>query len=475
MVRTFLIMAFVWSWMLSSIAISDPLIGTDLLGGMRPQEQTGPPPEQQCGSEAYWDASVGRCRRNVPLTVPPLKFLPPPPGVIVLRPSRVYGQAEACPARFMRAWKDLKGYVCYEQADSCPQGFIEESGLDGWRFCVDPKQPETIPALMAPPIAGIPFYEAMAILDRHQQELMQLPGVESVGLGAEGVQVGTSNPAVVPSQVEGLPIKIIPPLGPGKSLNHSLTTRIRPIHGGLAVGDPATVPGFGTLTTVGLSQGHPWLIFPTHLLQTCSSTSPCPPATTQFLNSCSHYGTATLVQPPQPASVTVGFAQRWDPVNGVSSSTDVAAAFLDNDLVEGNMSLHADRTLETFGGFSGTEGQPMVNQTVTWVSSVGPQHILSATVTAINQMAFISDACNGGSFTTRITQTVMQATNLSFTGGDSGSPMIDQSNRIIGMINWMTSANAFIGGGTPASVTRQVLGFDQWYGTQTSAFALKCN
>ena len=220
MMPVLMLLASLWFWVQPSSVLSDPLVGKDL-GGMQPQVQTGSPPEQQCGSEAYWDASVGRCHRYVPLAVPPPKYLPPPPGVIVLRSSRVYKQSEACPAGFVCDWQLLKGYLCYEQADACPQGFTEHKGVDGWRFCFDPEHPETIPALMAPPIAGIPYYEAMAIVDRHRQELMQFPGVEGVGLDTEGITVGTNNPtAAIPSQVEGLPIKIVPPLplGPAHDL-----------------------------------------------------------------------------------------------------------------------------------------------------------------------------------------------------------------------------------------------------------------
>jgi len=157
-----------------------------------PQQQTGPPPQQQCGPEAHWDATVGRCRRNVPLTVPPPKLLPPPPGVIVLRPGGVR-----------------------EQADSCPQGFQEAAGLNNWRFCIDPAHPEPMPPLEVPPIAGIPYEEAEKILERHQRELMQMPGAEAVGLSAEGIKVETNNPAVVPQEVEGLPVKPVPSRGLG--------------------------------------------------------------------------------------------------------------------------------------------------------------------------------------------------------------------------------------------------------------------
>src|SRR2546427_368709 len=66
---------------------------------------------------------------GLPVKVKPLPVLPPPPGVIVLQPGGIR-----------------------EQADSCPVGFVEVPRL-GWRFCVDPGKPESIPPLMEPPIA----------------------------------------------------------------------------------------------------------------------------------------------------------------------------------------------------------------------------------------------------------------------------------------------------------------------------------
>lgn len=63
---------------------------------------------------------------------------------------------------------------------------------------------------------------------------MQLAGVNSVGLGEEGILVFTSNPALVPQEVEGLPVKTFPPLEPAMPADHSLNSRIRPLHGAVA-------------------------------------------------------------------------------------------------------------------------------------------------------------------------------------------------------------------------------------------------
>jgi hypothetical protein len=156
-------------------------------------------PAQECGSEAHWDSQAGRCRRNTPLSVPSRKFPPPPPGVVVLKSGGIR-----------------------EQKESCPSSFEEVTEYGGWRFCVDPTRPEPIPPLWEPPIADIPYEEAVKILDRHQDELMKLQGVGAVGMGMDGIEVETNNPAAVPTAIEGLPIKVLP-LKPAEFFNHTRT------------------------------------------------------------------------------------------------------------------------------------------------------------------------------------------------------------------------------------------------------------
>ncbi|MGE0682675.1 MAG: hypothetical protein AB7P69_17455 [Candidatus Binatia bacterium] len=66
-----------------------------------------------------------------------------------------------------------------------------------------------------PLIAGRPFTEAQAILQRHEQELINLPGADGVSFDSAGIIVYTDNPVVVPPSVEGLPVRTLPPLGRG--------------------------------------------------------------------------------------------------------------------------------------------------------------------------------------------------------------------------------------------------------------------
>jgi hypothetical protein len=420
-------------------------------------------PDQTINSEALKTATKDLPTEieGLPVKIKPLPILPPPPGVIVLRSGGVR-----------------------EAADTCPEGFIEYVQF-GWRFCLDQEKPESIPALMTPPIAGIPFEEAQAILERHREDLMKLPGVQGFGLGVDGIDVWTENPTVVPQELEGLPVKARPPLGPLRGANHSRNTRIRPLHGGLAVADNLW-QNTGTLTGVALSQGKSWLIFPAHLILNCNVPSPCPPAQTlpsPPANNCPHnvivQGTQLLIQPVFTSPELVGFIQRWDVLQRTVNTTDSAAAFMDNDSVEGNMSLHADRRLEMWGNFTGIDRQPVMNEIVQVVTQNLPHGVNSfrTLVTNINVGVSVIFNCSGqNNQIPLISQIILEAFSPSFfAGDDSGSPVVDGAGSIVGMVNWLNIANPVMGGGTLAPVVRQKMGFDVWYGTHKSGFALRCN
>ena len=286
---------------------------------------------------------------GLPLKVKPVYILPPPPGVIVVHPDGIR-----------------------EEADECPAGFQEYINLS-WRFCLGPGV-STVPTdIMEPPIAGIPHEECLQILERHREFLEQLPGMESVGMGAGGISVYTSNPDVVPAEVEGLPIITKPALGRGILSNHTITNQIRPLHGGVDISeDPAVFPlsSRATLTGIAVADGKPWLIFPSHMTHQCASPSPCPPpaSPSNDLNACphnviipatqQHAGTLIITQPDtdQPTiKGRVGWLQRWDPIRPGGLSTDVAAAFMDDDSNEQNGSLRADRKQEMLQAIRGHE------------------------------------------------------------------------------------------------------------------------
>lgn len=167
------------------------------------------PSTQPCPPGTFRAPGEGRCQYiNPPPTPeePEVELLPPPPGVIVLKPGKVR-----------------------EQAEACPEGSQEVKTYNDWRFCLAPGVSQAdIPPLWAPPIAGIPYEKALEIHYRHVDELSKLPGVDSVGLRRDGIHVSTSNPAVVPSEVEGLPIIVDPPEGPKKALSHTYNTDARP-------------------------------------------------------------------------------------------------------------------------------------------------------------------------------------------------------------------------------------------------------
>jgi len=181
-------------------------------------------------------------------------MLPLPPGVIVLRPGGVVERRE-----------DL---------NACPEGFKEVTHYR-WRFCQTLRStPEPIPAhLLNLPVAGVPYEKAKEIVKRNLDWLLKLPGVRGVGLGADGVTISTDIPAVVPSDVEGLPVKI-EPAEEYNNQNHTTNSPIRPLHGAVSIADPSwATPTRATGTAIVLSQGKPWMISVAHMLNNCENDS----------------------------------------------------------------------------------------------------------------------------------------------------------------------------------------------------------
>jgi len=138
--------------------------------------------------------------------IDPVYSLPPPPGVVVLSPLPPDPQTKKCPTGEVRAWQ-RDHFECYALAETCPDGFQETSSfIFGWRFCQDPRQFVLIPDVMKPPIAGVPYDQAQAVLVRHQAELSRLPGVDRLSLGEEGIVVTTKHLEAVPATIEGVPV-----------------------------------------------------------------------------------------------------------------------------------------------------------------------------------------------------------------------------------------------------------------------------
>lgn len=156
-----------------------------------------PDPRQACGAYMEWDPEAEGCFRTaVPLPPELEAFEPsgyplvrPPAGVIVLHPDGTWAEATGCP----------------------PELF-EQTFANNWRFCRDPERNDTIPSLWQLPIDGIPYAEVEQIHHRHAEALRAIDGVQSVGLGANGIVVQTSCPALVPEEVEGVPIVTAPPI-----------------------------------------------------------------------------------------------------------------------------------------------------------------------------------------------------------------------------------------------------------------------
>jgi hypothetical protein len=184
-----------------------------------PPEVVEVPPLPDCPAGMHRNPHEVRCQFDTPPPVaagPKVELIPPPPGVIVLKPGKVR-----------------------EQAEECPKGFNKVEGYGGWWFCVDPHYPEPIPPLWSPPINGVAFEDALEIHDRHASEFMQFPGVESVGLGADGIHIVTTRPELIPKEVEGVPIIVRPATGRKiKLLSHTYNNPVRPLHQAVTLTEP---------------------------------------------------------------------------------------------------------------------------------------------------------------------------------------------------------------------------------------------
>ena len=151
----------------------------------------------------------------------------------------------------------------------CPPDKHWGPGPDG---CVD-----GAPNMGVTETAGIPYEEALAIFERHQDELFGIPGLMGGGLGIKGIYLAVlPTHGNVPAAVEGLPIQTEPYLQP-RLMRHTEATRVRPFHGGvLSRPIASTLRADWTMTTVVLAHGDPWIIFAAHCLSVATSPLNCP-------------------------------------------------------------------------------------------------------------------------------------------------------------------------------------------------------
>lgn len=422
-----------------------------------------------CPPGSHFDKATERCKRDVPLVLPSQeKRLPPPPGVTVLQPGgkRV-------------------------QASICPEGFIEHQDSSGWRFCIDPAAPEPIPPLMVPPIAGVSYETALKIMNQHRAELEAIPGVRSVGMGENGIVVETNNPGALPAVIEGIPVEAAPLSGPSSFLAHTGSAIVRPLRSSLMITTLQTRPPLQpevrnpTLTGVAYGQGT-WLIMAAHALarNTCSATPfGCVGST---VNQCvSRYNRGSspsspasdMVFQPNNSFFPIGRATKWSPVVANSTTYDVAAVWMDNNLIHGDSSVCAIRDIEQWTGvpFTGLEAVPSPTQTVYVISANSP-HVIQATVLSpvdVSIPGVVAGGCVGapaGSSVTTVHQVKILATTYTFNEGDSGAPIITPDGKIVGMLSTKNNSAPnynFQANGTLAVYARSFLGFSKWYGNST--------
>lgn len=373
-----------------------------------------------------------------PVFIEPVYILPPPPGVTILKPGGTREQAESCPAEY------------------------QETESRGWRFCVHREHPEPIPAIMAPPIAGIPYVTAMEIMERHRQELMALPGVGAVGMSANGIYIEADDPTVLPAHVEGLPFDVHPRPKQRLVTNaHTITSQVRPVRGGIFAAASYRI----TLMGIGFGCGM-WFIFPAHALAAaCSGASSC----TEPVERCTNrYATTNplLFQPENRiAANQIGQVVRWTALNPGGLTLDVAAAWADNDVNQGNCSLSVNREIDGLGSWTGEE-EPMPSESPRMFSGWDPHAGNYVLINAVNVMrpGVTLLGCSGQPTSDYRNQLVYYAFTRLIRAGDSGAPIVTSQKKLIAMHQWSFEDGSF-GGGALAFYIRQELGISKWYGT----------
>jgi hypothetical protein len=222
------------------------------------------------------------------------------------------------------------------------------------------------------------------------------------------------------------------------------------------------------------SGGGLWLIFPSHLLATnaCNFDSPCPSTLDSCLTRYKNTNTVVL-QPFSGSSQNVGQIVRWTNSQPGASVTDVAAAWMDNDINQANSSLCADQTINQFGLWSGQDvnlGDLRPNQTLLIMQtlhSTQNDHKRTVRVSRVNvSISDVGTDCGDGGRVTYLNQVEYTAPNFDLVDGDSGAPVLTNQGQFVAMHQWSTS-NGSTGGGIAGAYIKSVLGFSKWYGTAT--------
>jgi len=388
---------------------------------------------------------------GVPVALAIKYVLPPPPGVIVVKPG---GE--------------------YFRADACPPGNIETEHLR-WHFCLDANRPEAIPAVMIPPIAGIAYEEAFKILDRYRAELQALPGVGAVGMGGKGIAIDAKDPSVLPKEVEGLPVEARPFVEEIlQDKSHTTTGTWRPIRGALSMGiwNRSQEVGVGTTTGVVYEGGGMWLIFPAHLIPLPECSNPNYYCSAPSLSECRdrYPKSAPFVSIAYTPAMRAGNVVKWTPIASGSNDRDVAAAWIDDvNRIMGDASTCANRSIESNNApfeWSGLEAEtPQHGDLVLMYCSYDP-HVRSLLVDRVNiSVPNVNSGCVSGTVT-KVNQVTFTASNGTFSDGCSGSPILTYDNKIVAMLQW-GSFNGNSGGGLWAPYIKQQIGFSKWYGYST--------
>lgn len=159
-------------------------------------------------------------------------------------------------------------------------------------------------------------------------------------------------------------------------------------------------------------------------------------------------------------------------------SLDGAVAFMDTDTTEGNNSLCVNRQLESYGNFSGSEGNASYGLPVTVVTGLDPHQlsgVITSTFTALNRV--FSGCINPPNQYTKLTYMIQIEVpeGFCFTNGDSGAAVLDSAGRLIAIYSASPNSNLCIGYAQLVWILKATFGLDGWYGINTSSSPTLCN
>jgi hypothetical protein len=177
--------------------------------------------------------------------------------------------------------------------------------------------------------------------------------------------------------------------------------------------------------------------------------------------------------PYVPTDQRIGQVVKWTASTPGTSVYDVAAAWIDNDVDQGNSSLCANRRIEQIGEWSGLDADQntlFVGQTLQVYTYNNP-HTKTVLIERVDVAeSGIETDCGDGGFVTHLGQVTFTSPKKNLATGDSGAPVMTTDGKFVAMFQWGSfdsQGRGVRGGGVMGKYIKSQLGFSKWYGTAT--------